>query len=310
MKVLKPVLHDALDSAGQWIDAAMLVAAPFIHQPGSLIFTFHSVGQPGGGPRDDGERADHSYEVFAGFLQWLKTHAEVVPLSQLVHVPGSGSHAPRGNILAALSFDDAHLDHYTTIYPLLKSLQLPGTFFVPSGLLGRSHGMTPSMVREVAAAGITIGSHSVTHRPLTSLSRREMETELCDSKAALEDLTGLECRELAYPYGLYDEATTAIAESAGYFCAAGASLNEPPGVRFALPRTTIPNRNSDWSYRIALQDVNVWRRRLRRIPWLVDLIQNQMGYKIVRAQAPVSTIIGAPPQGRRAANTTDALAHF
>jgi peptidoglycan/xylan/chitin deacetylase (PgdA/CDA1 family) len=179
--------------------------------------------------------------------------------------------------LVALSFDDAHLDNYTTVYPLLKSMQLPATFFVPSGLLGRSNGMTRAMVREVAEGGINIGAHSLTHRRLTALGRSEVETELRNSKAALEDLTGMECRELAYPYGLYDETTMEVAESAGYACAFGASLRESPKARFALPRATIPNTNSIWSYRMVLQDVYVWRRRLRSIRWLEELIHNAPG---------------------------------
>jgi peptidoglycan/xylan/chitin deacetylase (PgdA/CDA1 family) len=101
-----------------------------------------------------------------------------------------------------------------------------------------------------------------------------VEAELRDCKAALEDLTGLKCTELAYPYGLYNEAIMGIAQAAGYECAFGASLREHPQARFALPRATIPNTNSPWSYRMALQDVYVWRRRLRNIRWLDQMIHD------------------------------------
>ena len=271
MKAIKAISRQALGSAGRMIDRAMLLATPFFHPPRSLVFTFHSVG-PRNPSHDDGS-ADHSYDVFAFFLRWLKDNTEVVPVAQVA----PGERASNEKIFGALSFDDAHLDNYTTVYPLLKSLQLPATFFVPSGLLGRSNGMTRSMVREVAESGITIGSHSITHRRLTTLSRQEVETELRDSKAALEDLTGMECREFAYPYGLHDQTTMAIAESTGYACAFGASLRESPQTCFALPRTTIPNTNSQWSYRMTLQDVYVWRRRLRSISWLDELIHNTPG---------------------------------
>jgi len=271
MKTIKAISRQAVRSAGRVIDRAMLLATPFVNRPRSLVFTFHSVGPRN--PFCDDASADHSYDVFASFLRWLKENTQVVPVSQVA----LGERASSEKIFSALSFDDAHLDNYTTVYPLLKSLQLPATFFVPSGLQGRINGMTRSMVREVAESGITIGSHSITHRPLTTLSRREVETELRDSKAALEDLTGRECRELAYPYGLYDQTTMAIAESAGYACAFGASLRESAETRFALPRTTIPNTNSQWSYRMAVQDVYVWRRRLRRISWFHELTHNTPG---------------------------------
>ena len=253
----------------------MLLATPFVQRRPSLVFTFHGVGSKDSS--HDDAATDHSYDVFASFLKWLKENTEVVPVAQVLPGEGNGPAVAGEKIFGALSFDDAHLDHYTTVYPLLKSLHLPATFFVPSGLLGRSNGMTRAMVREVAEGGITIGAHSVTHRRLTSLSRREVETELRDSKAALEDLTGRECREFAYPYGLYDQTTMAIAQSTGYACAFGASLRESPQTRFALPRTTVPNTNSHWSYRMALQDVYVWRRRLRSVSWLKELIHNPPG---------------------------------
>lgn len=157
---------------------------------------------------------------------------------------------------------------------VVKQLQLPATFFVPSGLLGRTIGMTRSMVREVAEGGITIGGHSITHRRLTTLSQQEVKAELHNCKAALEDLTGMERAELAYPYGLYNEAIMRLAEATGYACAFGASLRERPEARFALPRATIPNTDSPWSYRMVLQDVHVWRRRLRNIRWVDQMIHD------------------------------------
>ena len=275
MKAFKPISRQVLGSAGRVIDGAMLLASPLLHQPDSLVFTFHSVGPKD--PAHDDLSADHSYEAFASFLKWLKKNTKVVPVAQTVSLDGSRPQASSERILVALSFDDAHLDNYTTVYPLLKQLQLPATFFVPSGLISRTNGMTRSMVREVARDGITIGAHSVTHRRLTTLSQHEVEAELHDCKAALEDLTGMECAELAYPYGLYNEAIIGIAESAGYTCAFGASLRERPQARFALPRATIPNTHSHWSYRMALQDVYMWRRRLRNIRSLDQMLHDTPG---------------------------------
>ena len=43
-------------------------------------------------------------------------------------------------------------------------------------------------IRELAAAGIAFGSHTVTHRILPHYGRREIEWELSESKAVLENL--------------------------------------------------------------------------------------------------------------------------
>jgi peptidoglycan/xylan/chitin deacetylase (PgdA/CDA1 family) len=278
VKILSP---NTLDVAGRLIDTVSLAISPLVREPQSLIFTFHSVDLFAETSRDNDERAGHSYAVFEAFLRWLKTNIPVVPFIQVA----LGRSSDQG-LSAALSFDDAHLNHYTNVYPLLRSLQLPATFFVPSGLMGRKNGMTRSMVREVALGGITIGSHSVSHRALTSLSQQEVRAELHNSKAELEELTGLECRELAYPYGLYDDTTIAIAESAGYSCAAGATLYEPRGERFAVPRTTIPNSTSHWLYRIAMNDAQAWRRRLGNIDWIHELVHGRLGYNRERHRIP------------------------
>jgi hypothetical protein len=91
----------------------MLLVAPFLHQPPSLVFTFHSVGQED--PSRDDIRGDHSYEVFVSFLKWLKTNTEVVPVAQTVSPDDNRLRASSEKIQVALSFDDAHLDNYRTL---------------------------------------------------------------------------------------------------------------------------------------------------------------------------------------------------
>lgn len=48
---------------------------------------------------------------------------------------------------------------------------------------------------------ITIGGHSATHRPLSSLGEAEMRAELTDNKLFLEDLLQVPVHHMAYPYG-------------------------------------------------------------------------------------------------------------
>lgn len=48
---------------------------------------------------------------------------------------------------------------------------------------------------------VTIGSHGITHLPMSRLSATELEWELTESRARLERLTGAPVRHLAYPFG-------------------------------------------------------------------------------------------------------------
>ena len=72
------------------------------------------------------------------------------------------------------------------ILDLLDGAGARGTFFVV-GLVARAH---PRLVREIAARGHEIASHSFAHRRLYELSAAELAADLRRSKRELEDLTG------------------------------------------------------------------------------------------------------------------------
>ncbi|MGB6194692.1 MAG: polysaccharide deacetylase family protein, partial [Terracidiphilus sp.] len=60
------------------------------------------------------------------------------------------------------------------------------------------------------------GSHTLTHPWLPSLSDHDLQRELCDSKAKLEDLLGVEVSSFAYPYGGVDRRVRSAVAAAGY----------------------------------------------------------------------------------------------
>ncbi|MFQ5804225.1 MAG: polysaccharide deacetylase family protein, partial [Candidatus Methylomirabilales bacterium] len=70
--------------------------------------------------------------------------------------------------------------------------------------------------REMAAAGIEIGSHGCSHRILTRLKLGEAEEELTRSKVEIEARTGQEVPHLAFPDGAANRDLMALAEKAGY----------------------------------------------------------------------------------------------
>jgi peptidoglycan/xylan/chitin deacetylase (PgdA/CDA1 family) len=71
-------------------------------------------------------------------------------------------------------------------------------------------------LRGHAERGIEIGSHAVSHPHLTTLSDSALGQELADSRAEIEDVLGLPCTDLAYPYGEHDGRVREAARSAGY----------------------------------------------------------------------------------------------
>ncbi len=97
-------------------------------------------------------------------------------------------------------------------------------------------------IREMAASGLVeIGSHSLTHPILTSLSPEEKRREIEQSKAAAERLSGGSVESFAYPNGDYDAECLALVGRAGYAsaAAAGMKLSDLRDSRFALSRLAL-----------------------------------------------------------------------
>lgn len=99
-------------------------------------------------------------------------------------------------------------------------------------------------LRRLADEGVEIGSHTVTHPHLTTLSDASLDHELRESRARIEAELGRPCRLLAYPYGEHDERVQAAVARAGYGAAFALAAGASPGNPFALPRVDIYRRDS------------------------------------------------------------------
>jgi peptidoglycan/xylan/chitin deacetylase (PgdA/CDA1 family) len=76
--------------------------------------------------------------------------------------------------------------------------------------------LRPGEIVELAAAGMTIGFHTVTHPVLPLLDRAQRREALTLGREQLRELTGQRLAALAYPHGRTDAATAADARAAGY----------------------------------------------------------------------------------------------
>jgi peptidoglycan/xylan/chitin deacetylase (PgdA/CDA1 family) len=152
--------------------------------------------------------------LFDEHLAWLEQHCQVVPLDELVAEPrrSAGPHV-------AITFDDGYADNHTHALPLLSARGMPASFFLAAGFLERDDEVmahlsevwsTPpgelsplswSQVAEMRAAGMSIGSHTWSHRNLAHLSAGEAEADLRRSREVLEQRLGERMRAIAYPWG-------------------------------------------------------------------------------------------------------------
>jgi peptidoglycan/xylan/chitin deacetylase (PgdA/CDA1 family) len=160
----------------------------------------------------------------------------------------------------AVTFDDGYRSVLLEGFPVLERLGIPGTVFpsityIDSGqpLVGPAlrhwltsphrpelESMTWDELRQLAASGWEIGSHTVTHPYLPQLSDVELQSELVDSKERLEREIGRPCRTIAYPSGRFDDRVMQGAAAAGYEVA-GALPRRFPGnpSPLAWPRISV-----------------------------------------------------------------------
>ena len=79
--------------------------------------------------------------------------------------------------------------------------------------------MTWSQIKEVAANGIEIGSHTCSHPRLSLATDDELVSEIAGSRRRLEDITGKSVTSFCYPFGQREDldarARSAVA-AAGY----------------------------------------------------------------------------------------------
>ncbi|MCL6522892.1 MAG: polysaccharide deacetylase family protein [Firmicutes bacterium] len=102
---------------------------------------------------------------------------------------------------AALTFDDGP-DPATTprFLDALGRLGVRASFF----LVGRRAARAPGLVREMVAAGHSLGNHTWSHRHAWSLGPAATLREIEDGAALLEDVSGRRVRFLRPPWGAFN----------------------------------------------------------------------------------------------------------
>jgi peptidoglycan/xylan/chitin deacetylase (PgdA/CDA1 family) len=195
-----------------------------------------------------------SPELFDRHLEWLQQHCTLVSLGDLtagrVQAPG-----PQ----VAITFDDGYADNHIHALPRLTARGLTAMFFLTAGFLERDEQVMVHLaetwhtaleqlsplaweqVEEMRAAGMSIGSHTWSHRNLAQITDAEVDRELTRSKQILETRLSTTVSAVAYPWGKLrrhvTDRTFASAARAGYRLGA---YSLPRAVRESDPPLAIP----------------------------------------------------------------------
>lgn len=95
------------------------------------------------------------------------------------------------------TFDDNSPNQFSVAQPMFDARGLHATFFCIVGSLSPSQWAT---IESASSKGHEIGSHTLSHPDLTTLTDAKLITEESGAKNLIESHTGKKCVSLAYPY--------------------------------------------------------------------------------------------------------------
>jgi peptidoglycan/xylan/chitin deacetylase (PgdA/CDA1 family) len=209
---------------------------------------YHSICSP----QDNPNRIFTSPELFEAHMRYLeRRNLRGVSMRELLRAESTGD--AKG--LVGLTFDDGYEDFLQNAVPVLERFGFSATVFVVVGMLGGEnrwefHGdPRPRMnllgvdgVREVAARGMEVGSHTMTHPKLLGLESGPLEEEVSGSRRVLGEVLGEPVDGFCYPYGFLDGASVQAVRRARYAYACAVVVRAERNA-YDLPRVTVAEDN-------------------------------------------------------------------
>lgn len=212
---------------------AALASLPVQAADSAVVFMYHRFGE-NAHPSTNitlPQFGDHIEEIERGDYN-------VVPLGEVVDAFRRKEALPDRTI--ALSIDDAFLSVYREAWPRLRRAGIPFTLFVATDPIDRRQAgyMSWEQIRELAAAGVAIGSQTASHPHLPEASDEQLKREFEQSNRRFAEELGFTPRLLAYPFGEFGAREKAAAEAAGFTAAFGqhSGVAHANADLFALPR--------------------------------------------------------------------------
>lgn len=164
----------------------------------SLVLTFHGLNEPIVPMEEGAEKyfvPEKTYERAISSLGELEN---------------------RSGCRISITFDDGNLSDYEIGVPRLLDAGRTGHFFVLAGRIGQQGFLSGMQMREMIAAGMTIGSHGYDHVDWRKLDGAGRQREYFDARRRIEDEIGIEVAEAAVPFGAFDRQVLQDLKAAGY----------------------------------------------------------------------------------------------
>jgi peptidoglycan/xylan/chitin deacetylase (PgdA/CDA1 family)/GT2 family glycosyltransferase len=230
---------------------------------GVTILLYHAIGEPG----ERGSRFVVAAREFAWQMAWLARKGyRVLDLDEYVRSRREHRLAPGGSVV--ITFDDGYVDNASVAAPLLAERRFPATIFLVTGRMGGCNDwdrngvlagreiMSWQAARAIEERGIRLAPHGRSHTLLEGIPSDDLDGEI---RGAWETLSREATRPVpvfAFPFGRYDDGTTAAVRRAGLYgaCTVHRGRNWLSTPLDALRRVDVRGDRGRLAFRLA-----VWR---------------------------------------------------
>ena len=152
-------------------------------------------------------------DEFKSQIDYAQKYFEIISLDKAIERLRSGKNYKTSLVI---TFDDGYKNCYTNVLPLMRTYNIPATFFIcaqstvngdmlPHDINGghkNARLMDTDEIREILDNGGIIGSHALNHEDFGDLDCVESKYVLVESKRILESICEEKINYFSFPYGL------------------------------------------------------------------------------------------------------------
>jgi len=167
------------------------------------VLCYHQISDAGGSGSQTAKDIIVPIHVFKAQMKMLADsgYHTILP-DQLYDYLTTGAPLPSKPVM--ITYDDTDDDQYTIAAQEMKKYGFKGVFFIMTVSLNRPKYMTKEQVKQLAAEGNAIESHTWNHQKVpTYITEEDWATQVDKPKKQIEELTGKSANYFAYPYGLW-----------------------------------------------------------------------------------------------------------
>jgi hypothetical protein len=142
-------------------------------------------------------------ELFAGQLKYLSDNGyEVITADDARQRLLKGEDVYKKVVF---TFDDGYFNNYTAAFPMLQEYGYHASFYAIGKMVDTPDYMTFAQMKEMHDAGMEIGSHTMSHDPLTIIADKYLPWEVYEPYNMFSRKMGFGIAGIAFPNGALDK---------------------------------------------------------------------------------------------------------